>query len=709
MSTLKSYHPSKIIRREGGRMKNLFKISLALLLSDASQAFTTDGKEKIVLTYPAYRCQDVKIEKTIYLDELIEKKVGFRTIKKIVKVPKTIMVDQSLWYLKESGKKSARLFDKTCRSYGPIAERFGVVPSIAHYGWVCVGSQDLKNQSYWYTKQEGIENGKIYDSNCFEWANKYGDEYYTLENYEKAIRVKTSEGSSLKGIYDKTDKGAPSVAFKGVPFAKAPVGKLRWKLPKPIDNLGQFNADKFGPACPQPLGKDEYIKQVGVSEDCLHLNVWKPVVTNASSNLPVIVWIHGGGLNSGVSHKTSYRGASMAAKGSIFVSMNYRLGHLGFFAHSAQNKNEPRGNYGLYDQIEALRWVKRNIKNFGGNPNNITIIGESAGASSVLYHLTSDKTKGLFHKAIMQSTPVLINHPPVDGKNESSPYALTAVQTSSLLANKLGCKNNDSKVELDCLKKFPARKLPELGKTLRAGFFIDDYLHKKTPRIIATEEGGLRQIPIMIGSNEDEYTFFGKVPHKSTNEFRKFFIDSFGYELAQDLLDLYPSRNMTEMRESYIDFHTDYMFGVDAMYTASTNVMMGNKNIYHYHFSRVAPGAERIGLDAAHGLEIPYFFDNIPVDDVHDFYSQIDHDIASDMSLRILNFSKTGSPNTFKRRDIKWNAYTPLGESLKIGDDITTMSGHLDKEARTLIEAKKVTLPLNVPPILDRLFERTSK
>lgn len=698
-------------------MKKYYVLILSLLTSTALAKGNSQSEEKIVLTHPEYRCQDIQVKKKVYTtktvmqEKTIYKKVGRRTIPVTVKVPKTIRVpkvvmeDRSLWWLASYDKSYAKSYPNTCRSYGPIAERFGIVPTYAHDGWVCIGSRDLKNQSFWYTRQGGIESGKIYDYDCWDWANFENDEYFTLENYEKTINIKIADGSEVRGIYDKSDKGATSIAFKGIPYAKAPIGNLRWKITQPIGSIGKYDASKFGPACPQVVKEgsvlSKYIPQVGMSEDCLHLNVWKPMHTNRNSKLPVVVWIHGGGLNIGVSHQESYRGANMANKGVIFVSMNYRLGMLGFFAHQAQNANQPRGNYGLYDQMEALKWIQKNIKSFGGDPNNITLMGESAGASSVMYHLTSDKSKDLFHKAVMQSTPVLINHPPIDGANESSPFAFTAVQTSGLLANKIGCKSTNARTELNCLMKYPAKALVNQAQTLRAGFYIDGYMHDTHPRVIATEEG-LHHMPIIIGSNEDEYTFFGRVPHKSVREYKNSFINTFGAEVGQELLSLYPAKNMTEMKDSYYAFHTDYMFGIDAAFLASMNVLLGHNHIYHYHFSKVSPGAEKKGLGASHGLEIAYFFDNISSTLQNGFYDESDQRVANEMSQRFVNFAYSGSPNGNFRTH--WSQYTPFGESLLIDKRTSQKQNHLKKEGMTLLEAKQQTIPVNIPRYLRRLL-----
>ena len=196
--------------------------------------------------------------------------------------------------------------------------------------------------------------------------------------------------------------------FKGIPYARPPVGALRWKAPAPLPAWqGVRKADAFGPACVQPRLPTPNIytnPPARMSEDCLTLNVWAP---KAAKKLPVFVWIHGGALVGGYSHEPIYDGARMASRGEVIVvSVNYRLGILGYLAHpelSAESKEGISGNYGLLDQIAALQWVKRNIEAFGGDPSNVTIAGESAGGLSVMYLMASPPARGLFDKAIAQS------------------------------------------------------------------------------------------------------------------------------------------------------------------------------------------------------------------------------------------------------------------------------------------------------------------
>ncbi|MBW8303215.1 MAG: carboxylesterase family protein, partial [Brevundimonas sp.] len=197
---------------------------------------------------------------------------------------------------------------------------------------------------------------------------------------------------SLRGVAE-----AGVHVFRGVPFARPPVGDLRWRPPASLPRWnGVREATEFGAACPQPASP--FAHHAAVSEDCLFLNIWAP---DQARRAPVLVWIHGGSLISGAASEAIYDGAAFAGQGVVLVSINYRLGALGWLAHpglSAESPDNISGNYGLMDQIEALRWVRRNIGAFGGDPDNVTIAGESAGALSVLYLMAAPEARGLFHR-----------------------------------------------------------------------------------------------------------------------------------------------------------------------------------------------------------------------------------------------------------------------------------------------------------------------
>ncbi|RYD67199.1 MAG: carboxylesterase family protein, partial [Sphingomonadales bacterium] len=288
--------------------------------------------------------------------------------------------------------------------------------------------------------------------------------------------------------------------FKGIPFAQAPIGAMRWKPPVAMPAWdGVRKATSFGPACVQP-----HARAVGIytnppekmSEDCLTLNIWAP---KAAAKLPVFVWIHGGALVGGFSHERMYDGAKMAQRGgAIVVSINYRLGILGYLAHPELSKESAAGvsgNYGLLDQIAALHWVQRNIASFGGDPGNVTIAGESAGALSVLYLLASPQARGLFHKAIAQSSYMVTTPELKQGK-----FGLPSAEAAGTLAmTALGA------TDLAGLRAMDAEKLTDTaaGKGYGPWAAIDGKV--LTRQLVDTwDRGEQAKVPVLAGFNSGE-------------------------------------------------------------------------------------------------------------------------------------------------------------------------------------------------------------
>src|SRR5215475_7586899 len=225
-------------------------------------------------------------------------------------------------------------------------------------------------------------------------------------------RVKTANGE-LEGV---SDKSSGVRSFKGIPFGEPPVGELRWKPPQPVKNWqGARKADKFGPRCMQrPIFGDMGFRSSGMSEDCLYLNVWTPA-KSAKEKLPVLVYIFGGGFQNGDGSERRYDGENMARKGMVAVSVNYRLNIFGFFAYPELTKESPHhaaGNYGLLDQVAALRWVQANISAFGGDPKRVTIAGESAGSIAVSALMAAPLSRGLMAGAIGESGAMISSLPP---------------------------------------------------------------------------------------------------------------------------------------------------------------------------------------------------------------------------------------------------------------------------------------------------------
>src|SRR5690348_16682551 len=277
--------------------------------------------------------------------------------------------------------------------------------------------------------------------------------------------------------------------FLGIPYAAPPTGNLRWRPPaSPAGWRGVRDATQFGPSCPQTAGP--FLPPGTISEDCLYLNVYAPTAgNNDQGGRPVLVWIHGGGLVQDGSR--NYDGTRLAAAGAVVVTINYRLGALGFLAHPAlaARPGGPAGNYGLMDQQAALRWVRANIGRFGGNPHNVTIAGESAGGLSVLAHLVSRGSRGLFQRAIVESGAFALNQQSL----------ATAEAAGKAFAAKAGCPDQTAA----CLRRLP---VTDLVKNF-PGFAIPGVVDGKVltqPIGRALARGRFAHVPVLNGSNHDE-------------------------------------------------------------------------------------------------------------------------------------------------------------------------------------------------------------
>ncbi len=304
--------------------------------------------------------------------------------------------------------------------------------------------------------------------------------------------------------------------FKGTPYAAPPVGELRWKLPQPVEPWTKTRkCEMFGAACPQVANNLYRTGQsnLEMSEDCLFLNVWSPAL-DENKKLPVMVWIHGGGNVSGNGHQPTYDGANLARQGIVLVTINYRLGRFGFFAHpllSEESESGTSGNYGLLDQIQALKWVQENVTKFGGDSDNVTIFGESAGAVDCTALMFSPLAEGLFHRVISQSGTVLLGRRFLDAK---SGEVTSGHRGGELLAEDW---LDESKVTLESLRNLST---DELLSSMKAsgmpnprsqprdtGVLIDGFVIPDDPNKLLTE-GRFHKVPLLIGMNTDESTIF---------------------------------------------------------------------------------------------------------------------------------------------------------------------------------------------------------
>jgi len=385
--------------------------------------------------------------------------------------------------------------------------------------------------------------------------------------------------------------------YRGIPYARPPVGDLRWRTPEPLPRWeGVRNATMFGDACPQPASP--YATHASMSEDCLSLNIWGATdVVDA----PVLVWIHGGSLVSGAGSEAIYDGSRFARQGLVVVTINYRLGPLGWMAHpalSAETADGISGNYGLMDQIQALSWVRQNIAAFGGNPDNVTIAGESAGALSVLYLMASPEARGLFHRAIAQSG-YLITVPELrDGTFENWPDAETV---GLAVADQIGA------ADLADLRAMEAGDL--ITAVAGTGYFPLGTLdgHLLPDQVIDVfERGEQAPVPLMAGYNEGEIRslrfLLPPAPEGPTSYERE--IGARYGDLADVFLSLYPS---TDIDESMLATTRDALYGWTAEKLVRTQTAAGASG-YLYYFDHGYPAADNAGYRAFHASEIPFVF-----------------------------------------------------------------------------------------------------
>ncbi len=387
--------------------------------------------------------------------------------------------------------------------------------------------------------------------------------------------------------------------FKNIPYAAAPVGDLRWRPPQPaLSWSGMRDASKFGESCPQ-----QYIKNLSDglglpgSEDCLKLNVYGPI--KPGKNLPVMVWIHGGGLIVDGARDPQFTPINLIKNGVIVVTVDYRLGSLGFFAtkeliEEAKVKGEPVGNYGTMDQIASLKWVKKNIQAFGGDPNNVTIFGQSAGGRSVTWLMVSDAAKGLFHKAIAQSS----QQSPLRGMTEKRFGLTPEVDIGAKYMSSLGAKS------LAELRKLPVQKLVLDGSAYYAGEFggpfVDGQIIKGDP-IPLFAAGKQAKVPFMIGTNSFDSDFM--LPGEPS-------LEVFTKKIHEDpkiIEKLYADVKDKCILNSFVI--------QDLMYRASTKLLANSMNGvapgYAYYYDYLTQNIRASLPGAPHTYEIPYVFGSL--------------------------------------------------------------------------------------------------
>lgn len=391
------------------------------------------------------------------------------------------------------------------------------------------------------------------------------------------------------------------LVFKGIPYALPPVGAARWRPPTAMPRWpGTRHTTQFGPACAQPIYRVEsiYTQELGaMSEDCLSLNIWTPADARTA---PVFVWIHGGALTTGASSEVLYDGTRLAEQGIVVVSINYRLGVLGYLAHpelSAESEHGVSGNYGLLDQIEALRWVQRNIGAFGGDASNVTIAGESAGALSVMYLMAAPDARGLFAKAIAQSG-YMISTPELRARRFGGP---SAEDVGVYVATQLQAPN------IAALRAMDARALIDAAATAGYAAFgtVDGRLLPR--QLVDTfERGEQAPVPLLAGFNTGEIRslpFLTPPPPRSAEAYESAIRERYA-DLSDEFLRLYPSNNV---QESMWATTRDALYGWTAERMVRNQAAV-NAPSYLYLFDHGYPTADAARLHAFHAAELPYVF-----------------------------------------------------------------------------------------------------
>lgn len=469
--------------------------------------------------------------------------------------------------------------------------------------------------------------------------------------------------------------------FRGVSYAAPPLKELRWRPPQPRKSWsGIKTCQLFSPVAPQTLNKgaDAYL-----SEDCLFLNIWSTKVNEPESKLPVMLWIHGGGLNGGWGHKPFYDGATLAERGVVMVSINYRLGALGFLAHpalSAESEEGVSGNYGILDQIAALKWVRNNIAAFGGDPDNVTIFGESAGGTSVAVLCASPLANGLFHKAIIQS-PWLFGF--VDKLAMPNFAHLKQSMKQIHSAEDIGvdwAKVHTDKTDAEGLAALRALPFKDVLGTVpyyQTRPTIDNWVLPRHPQTVFSE-GKQANVPVIIGTTKDEGNYFKKfVAFEDRASFGKILKEYYGKEGAV-VLKQYPGESKQELKNAGSGFVTDSWFVQPARQLLNGMTQLSSP-AYQYQFSRGNPEAPALG--AAHAIELRYVFNTLENKE-EDFDSQTLADTVTDYWVQ---FAKTGNPN--KKGLPQWPAFTSKNKAYIDLDVEITTGVDLKKDACDAIDA----------------------
>lgn len=458
------------------------------------------------------------------------------------------------------------------------------------------------------------------------------------------------------------------VAYKGIPFAQPPVGELRWRAPQPVKAwTGIFDASQYGPDCAQlPFPSDAAPLGTTPAEDCLVTNVWKPSSAKADAKLPVMVWIYGGGFVNGGSSPEVYSGHKFAEQDIVTVSFNYRVGRFGFFAHpalSAENKDPSLGNYGFMDQIAALQWVKENIAQFGGDPDQVTLVGESAGGFSIHSLLTSPMAKGLFNQAIIQSGGgrTGIGQRYIDKTNALGQGSAESVGVD--FAKRFNIEGTDAEA-LAKLRALPAEEIVSglnmatMGDPTYSGPMTDGKLVLDNPQVFY-DQGQDLSMPLMVGTTDAEIGFPPQV------------------KTMQEALAMFGEANFARAKQAFTNgkdvepqavaqaLSSDLLMVEPGRYVLRQAAKQG-KQVYAYRFGYVADSFKQQWPGAFHATDIPYAFNTVDAK-YGETLTKADAAMGELTNQYWINFIKSGNPNG--KGLPEWDAYETAKDNILMFDN----------------------------------------
>ncbi|MDE2403230.1 MAG: carboxylesterase family protein [Sphingomonadales bacterium] len=473
------------------------------------------------------------------------------------------------------------------------------------------------------------------------------------------------------GLIDGKDLGHGVRGWFGVPFAAPPVRDLRWKPPQPVVAWdGVFHADRFAPMCLQSLRArtmNHYFGNEATSEDCLYLNAWAPGDARPGARLPVIVWIYGGAFNVGSASMANYAGANLARDGVVYVSIAYRVGPLGFLAHpglTAEGGGHS-GNYGLMDQVAALQWVQRNVAAFGGDPANVTVMGQSAGSMSVSLLQIDPGAKGLFARLAGMS-------------GSAHGRMLTPVPLARAEAQGVALQQALGVGSVEAMRDLPGDRVLAVAAGVPRDPIVIDGVHitGTAPEVFAAHRQN--DVPVLIGFTRDE-RFASLGPASTVAGYRAVLARTFGAR-AGAIFAAYPAQADADVGRALVDVMRDMSVGSQMFNWAGANAAHGTQPAFAYHFTRRQPYAAGITFSdhdpatagAYHSGEVPYFLRNL--DSLNLFrktrdWGEPDYRLRDTMSGMILSFARSGRPAP------GWPAFDPqapkvmlLGDTVKVAE-----------------------------------------